>query len=318
MNPLELHHFRCLVTLAEELNFGRAAARLHMSQPPLTRIVSDVERHVGARLFERTTRRVRLTPVGEVFIAEARALLLRVDAAMDSVQAAVRRQSGQLRLAYTSLALQTVLPEILSALREREHDVKIDLVELVGMAQREALSAGHVDMGFVAEPFTEKGESGDDFASLLLHREDLLAILPDDHPLSGKPSLKLADLAEETFILHARQEYPRYYGRFLEACENAGFTPKIHHREARQNCSALVAAGKGILLAPANHQPFSTSGFRRIPLEATPLPLYWEVWAIFPRTSNSPYLETLRAVIEARNRNHRPTHEAGSRIAIAA
>jgi DNA-binding transcriptional LysR family regulator len=300
MNQLELHHFRCLVTLAEELNFGRAAARLHMSQPPLTRIVSEVERLVGARLFERTTRRVSLTPVGEVFVAEARVLLTRADAAMESVRAAVRRQGGQIRLAYTPLALQTVLPEILSGLREREHEVSIDLAELAGPAQRAALYEGHVDAGFADEPFGAEGAEAEGFRSLLLHREALQVVLPDHHPLAGEESVTLADLAGETFILHAQHEYPRYYARVLEACQEAGFAPKVYHRGAGQNCSALVAAGQGVLLAPANLHPLPPPGFRRIRLKPTPLPLHCEVWAILPTSPGSPYLETLREAIHAR------------------
>lgn len=299
MNLLDLTHCRYLVILAEELNFGRAAARLHISQPPLTRMVAEVERLVGARLFERTTRRVRLTPVGEVFVAEARALLLRADSALENVRAAVRRQSGQLRLAYTPLALQTVLPEILSALREQEHDVNIDLVELSGTAQQEALDSGQVDMGFANESLEAQGMALEDFTSLLLHRESLQVVLPDGHPLVGTSTLRLADLAGETFILHTRDDYPRYYDRVLQACREAGFTPNIYQREARQNCSALVAAGQGILLAPAAPQPLAHPGFNRVSLEPNPL-LYWEVWAILPIAAGSPYLETLRRVVQAR------------------
>ena len=305
MNQIELHHFRCLVMLAEELNFGRAASRLHLSQPPLTRIVSEVERFVGARLFERTTRRVSLTPVGEVFISEARALLARADTAMESVRAAVRRQSGQLRLAYTPLALQTVLPEILSELREQEHEVNIDLVELSGGAQWEALRGRHVDMVFADEPVISEGVEGSaegvkGFISQRLHKESLHVVLPEHHPLAGFRSLKLVALAEETFILHARHEHPQYYDRVLGSCQEAGFVPRIYHREAQQNCPALVAAGKGILLAPANPHPVVTPGFRRIPLETTPSRLCWEVWAVLPTDPGSPYLEALRSIIRTR------------------
>lgn len=265
-----------------------------MSQPPLTRIISEAERFLGARLFERTTRRVSLTPVGEVLVVEARAVLTRADTALESVQAAVRRQAGQLRLAYTSAALQTVLPEILSELREREHEVRIDLVELAGEAQREALRNGNIDMGFFDEPLESAG-----FVSLLLHKEGLQVVLPDTHPLAWRGLLRLPDLADETFILHARQENPAYYDRVLKACQEAGFSPRIYHREARQNCPALVAAGQGVLLAPTTHPHVSVPGFRRVPLEA-PSALYWEVWAILPAASGSPYLKALRDVIQAR------------------
>ncbi|MFN3652243.1 MAG: LysR substrate-binding domain-containing protein [Armatimonadota bacterium] len=298
MKELELHHFRCLVGLAEELNFGRAAARLHMSQPPLTRIVAEVERFLGARLFERTTRRVSLTPVGEVFVAEARVLLARADAALENVRAAVRRQGGRLRLAYTPLALQTVLPQILSSLREREHEVSIDLVEMPAPAQGEALRKGHVDMGFADAPYDEaESEAGTPgFTSLLIHREALAVVVPHSHPLSGRRSLRLEDLVEETIILHARHECPRDYDRIVEACRTAGFEPRVHPREAGQNCAALVAAGVGILLAPASPPSSAAPGFRRIPLENPRL--CCEVWAVFPASGGTAQLDTLRQLVE--------------------
>lgn len=294
MEQLELHHFRCLVTLAEELNFGRAAARLHMSQPPLTRLVSEVERCVGARLFERTTRRVSLTPVGEVFVAEGRVLLARADAALEAVRAAARRQGGRLRLAYAPLALQTVLPQLLSSLREREHEVSIDLVELPGPAQGEALRQGHVDAGFADEPL----DGVDGFTSQVIHREALAVVLPDSHPLARKRSLRLRDLSAETFLLHARHECPGYHDRLVAACRAAGFEPRIHQREARQNCSALVAAGAGVLLTPATPSSHAAPGFRRVPLDAPAL--HCEVWAVLPIAGGSPHLEALRALVQAR------------------
>lgn len=296
MTELELHHFRCLVTLAEELNFGRAAARLRMSQPPLTRIVAEVERFLGARLFERTTRRVSLTPVGEVFVSEARAVLARSEAALESVRAAARRQSGQLRLAYTPLALLTVLPQLLSRLREREHEVRIDLVELPAPLQGDALRKGHVDLAFADQPLEDaEGNLAGSFASWLIHQEGLVAVLPDSHPLAGKRSLQLGDLAAETFLLHPREECPRYHDRLRSACQVAGFEPRIYQREACQNCAALVAVGAGVLLSPATPHPHATPGFRRVPLEAPEL--CCEVWAILPTASGSAHLETLRTLI---------------------
>lgn len=296
MNTLELHQLRCLVTLAEELNFGRAAARLHMSQPPLTRIVADVERMIGARLFDRTTRRVQLTAVGEVFISEARAVLARADSALETVRAAVRRQTGQLRLAYTPLALQTVLPELLSALREQEHDISIDLIEQSNLDLYEALREGHIDLCFTSDPASDS----DQFESYLVHREALQVMLPEGHVLSKKVSLEFGELAQETFILHPRHEYPAYYARVLDACQEAGFTPRIQHREAQQNCLALVAAGQGVLLSPAYPHFHNSPGFRRVPLENAPTGLYSDVWAVLPLASGSVYFEKLRRLIQTK------------------
>ncbi|MGC4045608.1 MAG: LysR substrate-binding domain-containing protein [Armatimonas sp.] len=293
MNSLELHQLRCLVVLAEELNFGRAATRLHMSQPPLTRLVADVERLVGARLFERTTRRVQLTNVGEVFISEARAVLARADSALETVRSAVRKQTGQLRLAYTPLALQTILPELLSALREQEHDISIDLIEQSNLELYEALQRGHIDLCFTNDPLEQTG-----FQSYLVHREALQVMLPESHPLARKTYLAFGELAQETFILHPPQEYPAYYARVLAACQEAGFMPRVQHRDAQQNCLALVAAGQGVLLSPAYPHFHSSPGFRRVPLAPVPKGLHSDVWAVIPEATGSPYLEKLRRLIQ--------------------
>jgi DNA-binding transcriptional LysR family regulator len=276
MNEIDLHQLRCLVVLAEELNFGRAAARLHLSQPPLTRLLAEVERIIGARLFERTTRRVRLTPIGETVVGEARAVLARAELAWENIRASVRREAGQLRLAYTPLALQTVLPRIIARIRERDHDVRIDLVELPTGLQEEALRSGHVDAGFSGEPLALEG-----FVDQLLHQESLHVIVPEGHALQRREAIDLSDLENETLILHARQEYPHYYDALRDACIASGFTPKIYHREARQSCLALVLSGQGVLIAPATPLHPSTSGLRYVAL-TTPEALRSEVWSVLP------------------------------------
>lgn len=295
MDDLELHHLRCIVTLAEELNFGRAAARLHMSQPPLSRMLAEVEHSVGARLFERTTRRVSPTPVGEVFVAEARAVLARSEEALERVRAAVRRQSGKLRIAYTWLALRTVLPSLLAQLRERDHDVSVDLVELPGEAQREALGSGHVELAFSDAPLELDG-----FESRLLHQEELNVVLNADHPLAGAAQIELGALAGETLILHPRHEYPRYYDHLMRACEEAGFTPKVYHREPRQNCLALVTAGRGVLMSPGHDAHSLLPGLQCVPLERVPGSLRAEVWAVLPVATDLAPVALFREIIHAR------------------
>lgn len=305
MDQLDLNHLRCVVTLGEELNFGRAAARLHMSQPPLSRLVSEVERVVGARLFERTTRRVTLTSVGEVFVVEARAVLARAELALESVRAAVRRQTGKLRLAYTWFAFNTVLPQLLTRLREHDHDVSVDLVDLPTEAQREALAQGHVDLGFGDEPIALEG-----FESVRLVERPLSVLLHAGHPLAGEGPVPFAALAGETLILHARHEYPRQYDHLLAACHEAGFTPHIHHREARQNCLALVATGQGVLLTPAPGHPQLPAGLRCLPLADAPAHLRAEVWAVIPIASITASVAALRDLIHASLPDHSLTLNA--------
>jgi DNA-binding transcriptional LysR family regulator len=275
INDLELHHLRCLCALAEELNFGRAAERMNMSQPPLTRLVADVEKMLGTRLFARTTRQVALTPVGAVFVAEARAVLARAEEAIRAVTEAARREAGLLRLAYVPLALQTVLPGLLGALREREHDARVDLVEMAGGTQREELAAGRIDMAFSDGPILEAG-----YGNLRLHREPLLLAVPESHALAARGRVSLAELGDEPLVLHPRREYPEYYDRIVAAYGALGIPPRIREREAGQNCMALVARGDGLLLTPGC---FRTASLRYVPLDM-PEPLHAEVWATWAET----------------------------------
>jgi len=282
MDQPDLHHLRCVVTLGEELNFGRAAARLHMSQPPLSRLVTEVERLVGARLFERTTRRVTLTPVGEVFVAEARAVLARAELAMENVRAAERRQAGKLRIGYTWLAFNTVVPRAVMRLREHEHDVSVDLVEMSREEQRSALARGHLDVGFVDEQLELEG-----FECRRLLELTLNVMLHAGHPLAERDRLPFRALADETLILHAHHEYPGYQDKLLTACRAVGFSPKLQHREARQSCIALVASGQGVLLHPAGSYPQLPIGLRSLPLDDTPPQLLVGVWAVLPNPSDT-------------------------------
>ncbi len=287
INEIELRHLRCFVTLAEELNFGRAAERLHMSQPPLTRLVADVEEAVGAKLFERTTRRVALTAIGGIFIAEANAVLARSDEALRNVIAARDKQAGLLRLAYTPFALQAVLPHLLSLFRERDHDTRIDLVELTGPAQLEALKSGRVDLAFSEEPLKEEG-----YANLLLYQAPLSLVVPGSHPLAARKSIAFKSLNRETLILHPRQEYPDYYGRIASACAALEERPRIQEREAGQNCMALVVSEAGLLLTAAGCRNFQSPGLRCLEIEPNPL-LRAEVWAAWVKKSEAGRVQAL-------------------------
>jgi LysR family transcriptional regulator, benzoate and cis,cis-muconate-responsive activator of ben and cat genes len=290
----DLQTLRCIVTLAEELHFGKAAARLHMSQPPLTRLVTETERIVGTRLFERTTRRVQLTAVGEVFVAEARAVLHRSEEAWNSVQQAMRQQENHLRIAYTPHAFATVLPGLLAVLRQREHDIRIDLTEVNSTAQSELLTAGRIDFAFRESPWQNAKETGE---SVLLHREPLRLLLPQSHPLNLHEVITPDLLAHETIILHPRHEYPGYYDRVLQTFAAAGISPAIYHREAQQNCLALVAAGNGLLLTTASHTPPTGTLLRTVPLSAS-LALTVEVWANWRGDTLRPHAQAFRAILQ--------------------
>lgn len=165
-------------------------------------------------------------------------------------------------------------------------------MELAGEAQQEALAAGYVEMAFADAPSELEG-----FESRLLHGEPLKVVLNAGHPLVRADRVELTDLAAETLILHPRHEYPEYYDRLIQACRDAGFDPQVYHREPRQNCVALVAAGRGVLLAPAQDLHVLSPGLHSVALEKAPASLCAEVWGVLPRDSGSPRLAILRELL---------------------
>lgn len=291
INDFELRHLRGVVAVAEELNFGRAAERLTMSQPPLTRLVADVEKVLGAKLFERTTRRVTLTPIGEVFVAEARTVLERMEDAVENVAAVIAWQEGLLRLAYVPLALQTVLPGLLAGFRAGDHDARIDMTEMPGPAQRDALRRGRIDFGLCDAPPTSSELGG-----VRLHREPLSLLVPETHPLAACASVCWGDLAGETLILHARQDYPEHYDRVQAACREVETPPRIWERAAGQNCMALLFSRAGLLLSPSASSFFPAQGLRRLPLRDASL--YAEVWAVWRKAASSSRVQALAKIAQ--------------------
>lgn len=219
-------------------------------------------------------------------------MLARAEEALRTVAAAVERQAGLLRLAYTPLALQTVLPHLLTKFRAQDHDARIDLMELLGAAQSAALASGRIDLAFAHEPV-----KGEEYGNLLLHRQPLSLVVPETHPLAARASISLHEIGGEPLILHPRHEYPAYYDRIIAACEASGLSPAILERETGQNCLALAVGGAGLLLTPTSHDTFQTPGLRCVRVETT-LPLYAEVWAAWAEKNPALRVKTLVEIIK--------------------
>jgi DNA-binding transcriptional LysR family regulator len=246
---MELRHLRYAVAVADELHFARAAARLHIAQPPLSKQIKDLEDELGVRLFERTNRRVRLTDAGAAFVAEARRTLASAERAADAARRAARGETGRLALGYVSSASYELLPAIVRAFRRRAPDVTLVLEEMSSGEQTRALSAGTLDLGFVRRPPPlEPGLIG-----TTLRREPIVLALPRDHALAALRMIRLRDLAREPFIVFPARPRPSWADVAIDLCRRAGFEPGIA-LEAVEMASALslVAAGIGVTLVPAS------------------------------------------------------------------
>lgn len=243
---MELHDLRYFVAVAEELHFHRAAARLQMTQPALSRQIRALEAELGVVLLQRTQRQVRLTSAGETFLTEARAVLQRTEQAVQTVQRTARGEVGQLKLSFVAPALRGILPKIIPTFRDRYPEVQLILSERRTEEQVEAFRTNQIDLGVLYPPVDE---------SLLqvvpIATESWIVALPKQHRLAQKQHLALSDLAPAAFILHPRAEGPVFYDQILRLCEQAGFYPNIvQEAGVSQTRVGLVAIGMGITFVP--------------------------------------------------------------------
>ncbi|MXP21775.1 LysR family transcriptional regulator [Gordonia sp. HNM0687] len=245
---MELRHLRYFRVLADELHFGRAAARLHISQPPLTAHIKELEREVGARLFDRTTRRVALTGAGEVFAERVDALLDDLDDAVLEARDHAEGRRGRIRVGFVSSASGTVLPPGLRIFREIHPMVRVDLSPLTTREQLDALTAGSLDVGLIRSGGADPGLTVEP-----LFAEPMVAVVPVEHALASHESIDVDDLVDERLILFPNDLMPAYVAQIWALFATVGAEPlvvqeAIHH----ETVVGLVSAGVGISILPAS------------------------------------------------------------------
>lgn len=250
---MELRQLRSFVTVAEEMNVGRAAVRLHLTQPSLSRQIAALERDLGVELFARVKRRFVLTAAGETFLAEARDLLRRSDEAVRAAQRTQRGELGTLRLRFVQSATFEVLPRLLGAFRLAYPEVVLDLEAWTTLRQTEALRDGRIDVGLMRPSAPVGGSAVVQLAPTLTSRvvaeDPVVVTLPARHRLARRKRLRLADLADEPFVFYTRSSGPVVYDTIVGFCRAAGFTPRIEQEAADvQTIVSLVAAGLGVSL----------------------------------------------------------------------
>lgn len=261
---IELRLWRQFVTLAEELHFGRAALRLHMTQPPLSQAIQGLERSIGVPLFNRTRRSVALTPAGAALLPAARRLLAAAEALPRVAQAAAAGLAGQLRLAFVSNIAYGPLPEWLRSFREAHPDVALQLREATLDVQLEAFDADEIDAGFVLHA---PGAAPPGFAAWPAQAEPLVMALPASHPGAALPALQLADVAAEPLVIFPRQIAPSLFDAVLAAYRAHGATPRIGQEAIQmQTIVNLVSAGMGVAWVPASVTQLQRPGvvYRRV------------------------------------------------------
>ena len=298
---MELRHLRYFVAVAEELHFGRAAARVRIAQPPLSQQIKQLEQELAVTLFTRTKRRVELTAAGRAFLAEVRRVLAQTEHAVETAQRADRGEIGPLAIGFVPSADLDVLPRALRTWTARFPDVELALHPLSPGGPMDAVRDGRVHVNFVRLPV--EGEDGLVVESI--QREPLVAALPRAHRLAGLARVKLADLADDTMILFPRDVAPRYYDVYVGACRRAGFTPRVLHPGSMQTNLGLVSAGLGVALMPASIRNLRRRGVVYRPL-APPVP--WVEMAVAYRSDErSSVVRAFLDVVRGLGRR-RPAH----------
>ena len=292
-----LARLSCFIAVAEELHFGRAAERLHMTQPPLSRQIQQLENELGVHLIDRTTRSVTLTPAGVAFLPDARRILELAEGAAQTVKRIPAGDLGTVVVGFTAASAHAVLPRLLDDAREKLPDVKLDLREMVTAAQVEGLMTGELDLGMARPPLKRPG-----LVSRPLLHEQLIAALPVGHPLAGLArQLTLNDLDGEDVVMYSPVQ-ARYFNELLISTFTiAGATPRfVQYVTQVHTMLVLVRSGIGIALVPASAATLHPDGvvfrligaFRERPVELD------AVWR--GDSSNPALLRLLRDVLPQR------------------
>jgi LysR family transcriptional regulator, benzoate and cis,cis-muconate-responsive activator of ben and cat genes len=252
--PFELRHLVYFREVARRLHFRKAAEVLAIAQPALSRQIAQLEAALGVRLLNRSSRRVELTPAGAALLDRVEPVLAALQRVPADMKAVAEGRVGRLRVAFTGLAMATVLPDILRGFHRQFPAIRLELNESPTALQIAALQAGEIDCGF----FHPDGPSPGIETTLLL-RERNGVLLPSDHPLRTKKSLQLRDLAGTPFVLFPRANNPGFYDRVLAAFASSGVAPRIAEEVwPRSNGVGLVRAGVGATFAApseAKHLP---------------------------------------------------------------
>lgn len=286
---MDVRQMRYLIAVAEELNFTRAAARCHVSQPPLSRAIRDLEAEVGAQLFERDKHHVALTPAGAALVDRARKALAMLDEGADLARRTAAGLSGMLTFGFGGSTVYALVPALVRRFRETTPDVAIRFNAMSVLHQIEALRSGDIDIGIVRLPiFDELIETR------FVHSEPLVVALPSGHPLlahSGPVSPD--DLKSSRFVTYEPTRGFNFQADLLALCHLASFDPAIaHEAPTTEAVIGIVACGEGVAIVPASAERLRMRGVAFRPLDVP---------------ASAPELATVRFALAWRAGMIRPT-----------
>ena len=261
---IELRLWRQFLAVADELHFSRAAERLHMTQPPLTQAIAQLESLLGVKLFDRTRRSVQLTAAGAALVPEARDLLARARALPLLARASADGQAGRLRLAFVSTVGFALLPQWVRAFRLQHPLVVLELIEATGDVQLDLLARGEIDAGFMLH---SPGFAPPGLARLRVASEPLVLALPEQHALATGPAPSLTKVLAEPLVIFPRRIVPSLHDAIFSLYHAAGRLPQVAQEAIQmQTIVNLVSAGLGVAWVPESVRQFQRTGvvYRRV------------------------------------------------------
>lgn len=302
---MELRHLRYFVAVAEELNLTRAAERLRVAQPALSRQMRDLEDELQTPLLERGRAGVQLTRAGRAFYPKARAILAQAAEAANEARTAAGAVSGRLAIGYPSGLHLSYLSPVIAAFRKTHPKVELDYVHGMHGQQMKALREGRIDIAFVNLPLKFDG-----LESRVVQRVPFEVVLPRGHALARRREFELVDLRGEDFVFCTRESHPEFYDDFFRHCANAGFRPRVVKEVGGYptNMLGLVSVGAGLSVLPHFHQMERIAGLVWKPLTK---PKLWIDFALVWRAKQtSPVVKEFIATVEA----SLPTPESGEAV----
>jgi DNA-binding transcriptional LysR family regulator len=256
---MELRHLRYFNAVVKWKGYREASRHLHIAQPAISQTVRDLEEELGLKLFSRAKRIVELTPEGELFHAEALRTVAQAEVAIHTAKRAARGEVGRLSIGFLGSATYAFLPELVRKFKVLFPGVTLTLLELTPLPQELAFNKGEIDLGFTRTLAPEQSKT---LSSRCLYRDRMMAVLPRSRRVAGK-RVRVADLANERFILFHREGSPFLFDTITDVCNKAGFAPRVHCQpNLMQTVLTLVAAEQGVAIVPACVRNLRADGVR--------------------------------------------------------
>ena len=290
---MELRHLRHFVAVAEELHFGRAARRLRMAQPPLSQSIMRLEESLGAKLLDRSSREVRLTPAGAALLSEARGILERSEAAELAVKRASSETTTTINVGFVPMCSTPALPQAIREFRRRWPLVTVELHELASIVQLQRLRSGALDLALIVG-----GHDVDEFTVEQIGHFRPVAVIPRGWPLARRRSVRLAELKNMPLVLFPQQLKTPYFAELAAACRRAGFVPKVAQRVGQPyTMLSLVAQEMGIGFVPAAARHLAVAGVAFVTVRDLPDTFDTHVFVASLERHDRPEITELSALL---------------------